>query len=373
MTVSRVSSETIKVLIIDDSALVREVLTKILSQDKAIQVVGTAGDPLQAIKKIKELKPHVLTLDLEMPKMDGLTFLEKLMPVYPMPVLIISSFAHTGGRTTLKALELGAVDFITKPAIGVGSGLENISDEILLKIKGVISANMTEISKLTRRHRIGRKILVEDNYHGGNQRYQYHNKFSIGNGTEQVIAIGASTGGTVAVKNILHKLPVNMPSIVVVLHMPAGFTTQYAESLNNYCALKVKEAVDGDLLLNGYVYLAPGGKHLLVEKGSSGYFLKIDDSAPVNRHKPSVDVTFLSVAKNVASNSLGVILTGMGNDGAQGLKAMHDQGAITIAQDKKTSIVYGMPKQAVALEAVDMILPLNHISEFLVHVINKKK
>ncbi len=353
----------IKVLIVDDSALVRELLARIISRERGMEVLGTANDPLYAIKKIKEERPDVITLDLEMPRMDGLTFLEKLMASYPLPVVVISSLAREGSEATLRALELGAVDYISKPTLGLGSALEELAPEIIGKIRNAAAANMEVLRRQVRQERIDRLMAPAELIPDLAAREPGR---GLVQSTDKVIAIGASTGGTVAVKNILSKLPANLPGILVVLHMPAGFTASYAASLNNFCRLRVKEAQDGDPLVNGSVLVAPGGKHMLLSKGASGFIVRLDNGPPVNRHRPSVDKTFFSVAQNASGNSLGIILTGMGDDGARGLKAMHDAGALTIAQDEQSSVVFGMPKQAIAAGAVDKILPLDDIGGAIV-------
>lgn len=359
----------IKVLIIDDSALVRDVLERVISKDRQLQVAGTAADPLIAIKRIKELKPQVLTLDLNMPRMDGLTFLEKLMSVYPMPVIVISSLAKEGSEATIKALELGAVDFVTKPGVGIGTGLEEMAREIIEKIKGAARVNMTEMRRMVKVSRMDRKELAKAG--PALEEPPLPDKAMVTR-TDKVITIGASTGGTVAVKNVLQKLPANMPGILIVLHMPAGFTASYAENLNSSCRMLVKEAANKEPLARGRAYVAPGGKHLLLDKGASGYYLRLDDGPPVNRHRPSVDRTFQTVAEKAAPNSLGVILTGMGDDGARGLKEMHDLGCPTIAQDERTSVVFGMPKQAIALGAVDKVLPIDDISGAIISFVKQE-
>jgi two-component system chemotaxis response regulator CheB len=358
----------IKVLIIDDSALVREVLTKVLSGDKSIQVIGTASDPLHAIKQIKTHKPDVLSLDLEMPKMDGLTFLEKLMSIYPMPVVVVSSLAQEGSKATIKALELGAVEYVSKPKVGIGSGLEKLSEEIISKIKAAADVNMEEVRRIARRSRMTR--MTSNRKESTELREDISIKPPLVNSTDKIIAIGASTGGTVAIKNILQNLPANMPGIAIVLHMPAGFTASYAESLNAVCRIKVKEAVHNEPFLRGHAYVAPGGKHMLLEKRSGSYYIKLDNGPPINRHIPSVDKTFFSIAETFSPNALGIILTGMGDDGARGILAMHKKGSPTIAQDEKTSIVFGMPRQAIKLGAIDNILPLENIAEYIIRYIN---
>ena len=346
----------IRVLVIDDSALVREILCRLLSRDTDIEIIGTAVDPLHAIKKIKEQRPDVLTLDMEMPRMDGLTFLERLMSVYPMPVVVISSLTQLGSATAIRALELGAVDVVAKPVAGLNSGLEELFPEIVVKIKNAAAVNMDTLRSQARRERLQRRPGAEQ-LHVENK-----GKRPMVSSTDKIIAIGASTGGTVAVKQILKDLPANLPGILIVLHMPAGFTASYAQSLNGTCRMKVKEASDGELLAGGCTYIAPGGRHMLLEKNTGGYRLRLDNGPPVNRHRPSVDKTFLSVAGSASPNSLGVILTGMGDDGARGMKEMHDRGSLTIAQDEQSSVVFGMPKKAIALGAVDKVLPLNEIA-----------
>ncbi len=355
----------VKVLIIDDSALVRHFLSRILSQDKDLKVVGTAADPLFAVKKIKEERPDVLTLDLEMPRMDGLTFLRKLMGVYPLPVVVISSLAIQGSSTTIKALELGAVDFVTKPSLGIRDGLQEIHREIIAKVKNAAGVNMELLQRQIGSGRVKTGFRTWPVRAGGQPASQ-----PVLNSGKKVIVIGASTGGTVAVRRILEELPAGMPGIMVVLHMPAGFTASYAQSLNDSCLLKVREASGGELLLPGDVYIAPGDRHLLLQKGPGGFYLQLDAGPPVNRHRPSVDKTCFSVARHSLPDSLGVLLTGMGEDGARGLKEMHDRGSPTIAQDEQSSIVFGMPRQAIALGAADLVLPLNKIAGAIVNFAN---
>ncbi len=349
----------IKVLVVDDSALVREVISTILSSERDIEVVGTAADPLFAIKKIKENKPDVITLDLEMPRMDGLTFLRKLMNVYPLPVVVVSSLTQEGNSTTIKALELGALDFVSKPKAGIGGGLKEMKAEILEKIRAASTVNMDSLRSQCRRQCLQDSPLYrKETVYGAGEREEA----VIVRNMDRIVAIGASTGGTVAVKQILQQLPANIPGIIIVLHMPPGFTNSYAKSLNSSCRLKVKEAEDGDILAKGMAFIAPGGKHLLLRKGTMGFSLKIDESPPVNRHRPSVDKTFFTVADKASPNCMGIILTGMGEDGAAGIKAMNDKGSFTVAQDEKSCVVFGMPQKAIALGGVDRVLPLKDIS-----------
>lgn len=354
----------IKVLVIDDSALVRELLCSILATDREIEVVGTAADPIFAIKKIKETKPDVITLDLEMPRMDGLTFLRKLMAVYPTPVVVISTRAQMGSEMTLKALELGAVSVVAKPVVGISQGLKLMHKNIIQAVKQAAKTNMSLLRKEARKN-----VLSERSKHPKVK--SMGQAYEAIKSTDRLIAIGASTGGTVAVREILGRLPPNLPAIFIILHMPRGFTKSFAEGLNRDCAMVVKEIEDRELIRKGYAYVAPGGKHSTVKKGEKGYYFSLDEEPPVNRFIPSIDKAFFSVAQEVGNKAIGVILTGMGSDGALGLKEMKNKGAYTIAQDQATSVVYGMPKRAAEMGAVDEILPIGKIADAIIEQLKK--
>lgn len=350
------SSNKIKVLIIDDSALVREVLTEILNADPALEVIGTASDPLIARNKIKQLNPDVLTLDVEMPRMDGVTFLSNLMRLRPMPVVMVSSLTENGADITLQALEIGAVDFVSKPKLDIAHGLREYADELCEKVKMAAGAKLQNYSwdsqatpAASQRHSadaiLGKRIA--------------HANFKT---TDKIIAIGASTGGTEAIKEVLMQMPADAPGTVITQHIPEAFSAPFARRMHDNCAMTVYEAGDGQQILPGHVYIAPGNRHMMIERSGARYICRLSDGPPVNRHRPAVDVMFRSVAQNVGPNAIGIILTGMGDDGAAGLKEMHDAGAHTIAQDERTSVVWGMPGEAVKHGGVDEILPLHAIA-----------
>jgi len=332
-----------KVLIVDDSALMRQLLTKILSSDPELEVVGTAGDPFVAKEKIIALKPDVLTLDIEMPRMDGLTFLEKLMRGHPMPVIMISSLTAKGAETTLRALSLGAIDYVSKPKLDVSNGTIEQAEEIVAKVKAAVRARVRTASETAAQP----STLAEKTY-----------QFSA---THKIVAIGASTGGTEALKELLSPLPADFPGIVIVQHMPEAFTRQFAERLDSLCKLRVQEAKDGDRILPGRALLAPGGHHMTVFRRGMEYAVHVYRGERVNRHIPSVDVLFSSCARSMGKNALGVLLTGMGADGARGMLEMKQAAAFNIAQDESTSVVFGMPREAILLNAVDQVLPLDQI------------
>ena len=346
----------IRVLIVDDSALVRSILTDMLSADPGIEVVGSASDAHIAREKIKQLNPDVLTLDIEMPKMDGLTFLKNLMRLRPMPVVMVSSLTERGADVTLDAMAIGAVDFLSKPKIDVAATLRDYSDELIEKIKIASKASVRALDAQRMAALVPKSKYTADaviTKTTGSRQIRT---------TDRIIAIGASTGGTEAIKNVLIGMPADTPGIVIAQHIPKAFSTPFARRMNDCSQMTVYEAEDGQQILAGHVYIAPGDRHLLVERDGARYVCRLDDGTPVNRHKPSVDVLFRSVAQNVGRSSIGVILTGMGKDGARGLKEMLEAGSQTIAQDEATSVVWGMPGEAVHLGAAQHVLPLDEIA-----------
>jgi two-component system chemotaxis response regulator CheB len=354
-------AKKIKVLVIDDSALVRQILVEILKGAHDIEVVGTASDPFVARERIKETNPDVLTLDVEMPRMDGITFLSNLMRLRPMPVVMVSSLTERGAETTLKALELGAVDFVSKPKVDVAGTLADFSDEILTKIRTAAGARVVARSSPSNAGVVPPKhsadaILPAMGSAAPPPRRMLRT-------TDRIIAVGASTGGTEAIREFLIGLPADSPAIVIAQHIPAAFSAPFTRRMDSLCALSVCEPHDGQLIMPGHVYIAPGGRHLLVERDGARYRCRLNDGPPVNRHCPSVDVLFRSVAQKVGPNAVGVILTGMGDDGARGLKEMRDAGARTLAQDEASSVVWGMPGAAVRLGAVEEVLPLGKVAE----------
>lgn len=342
-------SNKIRVLVVDDSALMRKMMTGLLERDPQIEVVGVAPDPFFARDKIKALNPDVLTLDVEMPRMDGLTFLEKLMRGHPMPVVMVSSLTETGCETTLRALELGAVDFITKPQVDLREHLDEIADEIITKVRAA------SLARVVRRE--GREPTVT----GSSAAIRSIPHGAMIRTTDRVIAIGASTGGTEALKDVLTMLPADAPGIVIVQHMPEKFTKSFAERCDQLCTVRVKEAADGDRVLPGHVLIAPGNYHMALRRNGAQYFVNVFSAPPVNRHRPSVDVLFDSAAECAGKNAVGVIMTGMGADGAKGLLRMKQAGARTIAQDEASCVVFGMPKEAITLGAADHVLSLRLI------------
>jgi two-component system chemotaxis response regulator CheB len=343
-------SRKIRVLIVDDSALMRQALTILLQRDHQIEVVGVAADPFIARDLIKALNPDVLTLDVEMPRMDGLTFLEKLMNARPMPVVMVSSLTEEGCETTLRALELGAIDFVLKPRIDLREHLDELAQDVIGKIYAAAAARI-----LPRQRREPRAVSRD-------AAPRTLASASMIRTTDRVIAVGASTGGTEALKDFLMMLPADAPGVIIVQHMPEKFTKSFAERCDQLCTIRVKEAEDGSRVLAGHALIAPGNYHMALRRNGAQYFVHVYSGPPVNRHRPSVDVLFQSAAECAGRNTVGIIMTGMGADGARGLLAMREAGARTIAQDEATSVVFGMPKEAIALGAAEAVLPLDRIA-----------
>jgi two-component system chemotaxis response regulator CheB len=352
----------IKVLIVDDSALVRQLLNELLSQAPDIEVVGVAADPYIAREKIKKLNPDVLTLDVEMPRMDGLTFLGNLMRLRPMPVVMISSLTEQGADTTLQALELGAVDFVSKPKLDVSAGLREYAEEIVSKVRAAAGAHVRAKSRpLSTPAPPPQKHTADAVLSKSTGRRHFRT-------TDRVIGIGASTGGTEAIKEVLMALPPDMPGIVISQHIPEAFSAAFAKRVDAVSALSVCEASDGQQVVPGHAYIAPGDRHLLVVRDGARYICRLNEGPPVNRHRPSVDVMLRSLAQNAGPNAVGVMLTGMGADGAEGMGEIQGVGAPTIAQDEKTSVVWGMPGEVVKRGYADEVLPLGKIAARLVDI-----
>lgn len=344
----------IRVIVVDDSALVRSLLAEIINRQHDMECVGTANDPLIAREMIRELDPDVITLDVEMPRMDGIDFLGRLMRLRPTPVVMISTLTERGAEVTLKALELGAVDFVAKPRVGLSSGLNELAGPIVDKIR------VAAVAQVRRVHRdpvsSGATVSAPAPAAGLLGRLS----------TEKLIFIGASTGGTEAIKEVLVHLPADMPAIVITQHMPPGFTTSFAARLNGLCQITVKEAVHGERILPGHAYIAPGGTQFHIGRSGANYVAIVDDGPAVNRHKPSVEVLFKSAAALVGRNAYGIMLTGMGNDGAAAMREMKDAGSYNYVQDEASCIVFGMPREAIAHGAADEVLPLSQIAPALV-------
>lgn len=345
----------IKVLIIDDSAMIRKVFEKELSKDPEIEVVGTAPDPIVGRDKIVYLKPDVITLDIEMPRMDGLTFLSKLMKHYPLPVVVVSSLAKRGGDVAVKAMELGAVEVLSKP--GTAYSVGDMSEQLIEKVKAAA------------------KVKVFKSLDDSRVNSKEENKALIASlavkTTNKIVAIGASTGGTEALREVITRLPANAPPIVIVQHMPQNFTKSFADRLNELSHVQVKEATDGEYLATGKVLIAPGNKHMEIRRSGIQYYVTLFDGPMMFHQRPAVEILFNSVAKYAGQNAIGVILTGMGKDGAQGLLNMRQAGANTIAQDEKSCIVFGMPKEAIELGAAEVIKPLPQITQTILDICNR--
>ncbi|WP_397411870.1 chemotaxis response regulator protein-glutamate methylesterase [Polaromonas sp.] len=340
----------IRVLCVDDSALIRSLMTEIINSQPDMVVVATASDPLVARDLVKLHNPDVMTLDVEMPRMDGLEFLEKLMRLRPMPVVMVSSLTERGSEAALRALELGAIDFVTKPRLGIRDGLLSYTDLIAGKIRIAATARLLP----------ARRVATAGGMETSAEVLPLHSPLLS---TEKLIIIGASTGGTEAIREVLQPLPPDSPGIMIAQHMPAGFTNSFAQRLNSLCRIAVSEAIHGERILPGHAYIAPGGFHLSLTRSGANYVAQVHQEPPVNRHRPSVDVLFDSAAIHAGKNAIGVILTGMGRDGAEGLLRMRQAGAHTLAQDEASCVVFGMPREAIAIGAVSEVAPLQEMSQ----------
>jgi two-component system chemotaxis response regulator CheB len=351
-------SGKIRVLVVDDSASVRQVMKEVLEQDPEIEVIATAADPFAAARCIQKEIPDVITLDVEMPRMDGITFLRKLMHQCPVPVIMCSSLTADGTETLMQALEAGAVDVILKPEVGVADHLSDARELIWLAVKGAARARVSARQPRPQPREVEKKLTADAMLPPPTGK-------AMSRTTEMVVCIGASTGGTEALRVVLEALPANAPGTVIVQHMPEKFTRAFAKRLNTLCQVSVKEAEDGDTVMRGHVLIAPGGRHTLLDRQGARYVVSVREGPLVSRHRPSVDVLFRSAARSAGSNAVGVIMTGMGDDGARGLLEMKEAGARTISQDEATSIVFGMPKEAIARGAADRIVPLGNIAREL--------
>jgi len=355
----------IRVLVVDDSALIRNLMKEIIDRTDDMETVGVASDPLVARELIRTLDPDVITLDIEMPKMDGLDFLERLMRLRPMPVVMVSTLTERGAEATFRALELGAVDFVAKPKLGITQGMGDCAAEIREKIRAAASSR-----HLRRRESWSvqdhSRVVGQPASPTPSAAQPYRSATPRASGTEKIIAIGASTGGTEAIREVLSRLPADSPAVVITQHMPPGFTKNFALRLDSLCKINVKEAEHGERVLPGHAYIAPGGRHLVLARSGANYVIEISDAAPVNRHRPSVDVLFASVAASAGANAIGVMLTGMGKDGAVAMLELKNKGAHTIAQDESSCVVFGMPREAIAIGAVEETVGLSHIAERLV-------
>jgi two-component system chemotaxis response regulator CheB len=350
----------VRVLIVDDSATVRQIMAEILASDPDIEVLGVASDPFIAAARIRDEVPDVITLDVEMPRMDGITFLRKLMAQHPIPVVMCSSLVESGSETLMQALEAGAVDIILKPKIGVGDHLSEARAHICEVVKGAAQAQLGRRRDrgpaLKETFDPGRKLTAD-------AMLPPASRGAMARTTERIICMGASTGGTESLREVLQALPADAPGIVIVQHMPEKFTTSFARRLDSLCEMEVKEAVDGDVVLRGRVLIAPGNLHTMIERSGARYYVSVKEGPLVARHRPSVDVLFRSAARSVGANAIGVIMTGMGDDGARGMAEMKDAGAFNLAQDEATSIVFGMPKEAIAHGGVHKVVPLQNIAQ----------
>jgi two-component system chemotaxis response regulator CheB len=342
-----------RVIVVDDSALVRGLLAEIINRQPDMQCIGAAADPLVAREMIRNLNPDVITLDVEMPRMDGIDFLSRLMRLRPMPVLMVSTLTERGAEVTMKALELGAVDFVAKPKIGVSDGLRQLGEDITDKIR---TASKAQVRRLPTPAASAPGTVASKPAPSALGRLS----------TEKIVFLGASTGGTEATREVLVNLPADFPAVMITQHMPPGFTKSYAARLDSLCRIRVKEATDGERVIPGHAYIAPGGLHLSVERSGANYIARVRDGEPVNRHKPSVEVLFDSAARVVGPNALGVMLTGMGADGARAMKTMRDAGSWNVVQDEASCVVFGMPREAIAHGAANEVMPLSRIAPALI-------
>ena len=348
----------ISVIVVDDSALVRSLLAEIINRQADMECIGTANDPLVAREMIRERNPDVITLDVEMPRMDGIDFLGRLMRLRPMPVVMISTLTDRGAEVTMRALELGAVDFVAKPRMGVATGLKDLAEQIVEKIRIASKAKVRRATAVA---------APAAGSAGGGSPASPSSSALLGRvSTEKLIFIGASTGGTEAIRQILEALPADCPGIVITQHMPPGFTASFAARLDTLCRISVKEAAHGDRILPGHAYIAPGGKQFSVGRSGANYVAVVEDAEPVNRHRPSVEVLFQSAAKVAGRNAYGIMLTGMGADGARAMREMKDAGSYNYVQDEASCIVFGMPREAIAHGAAHEVLPLDQIAGALV-------
>ena len=353
-------SKKIRVIVVDDSALVRSLLAEIINRQHDMECIGTANDPLVAREMIRELDPDVITLDVEMPRMDGIDFLGRLMRLRPMPVVMISTLTERGAEVTMRALELGAVDFVAKPRVGLANGLNELATQIVDKIRVAAVAHVRRISA------VPAGSAANAGAAAGAPAAASSTSLLGRLSTEKIIAIGASTGGTEAIREVLVRLPADSPAIVITQHMPPGFTTSFAARLNSLCQITVKEAVNGERILPGHAYIAPGGKQFHIARSGANYVAVVDDGPPVNRHKPSVEVLFKSAATVLGRNAYAIMLTGMGADGAAAMREMKDAGSYNYVQDEASCIVFGMPREAIAHGAADEVLPLTQIAPALI-------
>lgn len=353
------TANKIKVLVVDDSAVIRQAARELLARDPAIELIGVAVDPVFALEQMKQVWPDVIILDIEMPRMDGLTFLRKIMAERPTPVVICSTLTEQGAKTTVEAMAAGAVSIITKPKLGLKQFLVDSQSDLVGAVKAAALARVRPV-------RTNTAAMPLPKLSADAMLTPKGSPAAMATTTDRVIAIGTSTGGTQALEAVLTRLPAVCPGIIIVQHMPEKFTAMFAQRLNSVCQLEVKEAQDGDRVRQGLALIAPGGRHMMLRRNGAQYLVDVRDGPLVNRHKPSVDVLFRSVAQTAGSNAMGVIMTGMGDDGARGMREMHDAGATTIAEDESTCVVFGMPKEAIKLGGANKVIPLDRIPQEII-------